>query len=63
MNIRKNIRFPKKELNSWLRINKIWNDQEWEELLAELNHSGFEAWIWNQEKRYQVGLFLKTHRL
>ena len=62
MNTKKNIRFPKKKYNSLPRIYKTWNNLEWEKHLSELKHSGFEECIGSQEKGYQVGLYLETHR-
>ncbi len=46
MKSKKKIRFPKRELNSWLRSH----------------HTGFGEWVGNPEGRDQVGLYLETHR-
>ena len=62
MTNKKKIRFPKRELNSWLRKHSTWDDQEWRDLIEELNQSGFEAWVGSPEARNQVGLYLETHR-
>ena len=62
MTSKKKIRFPKRELNSWLRKHSTWDDQEWKDLIEELNQSGFEAWVGSPEVRDQVGLYLETHR-
>ena len=37
MKSKKKIRFPKRELNSWLRSHHSWGESEWQELLQELN--------------------------
>ena len=62
MKSKKKIRFPKRELNSWLRSHHSWGESEWQELLQELNHTGFGEWVGNPEGRDQVGLYLETHR-
>ena len=62
MTSKKNIRFPKRELKRWPRKNRTWDDKEWKDLVEELNHSGFEAWVGSPEALDQVGLYLETHR-
>jgi hypothetical protein len=62
MTSKKKIRFPKRELNSWLRKHSTWDDQEWKDLIEELNQSGFETWVGSPEARNQVGLYLETNR-
>ena len=62
MKSKKKIRFPKRELNSWLRSHHSWGESEWQELLQELNQTGFGEWVGNPEGRDQVGLYLETHR-
>ena len=58
MKSKKKIRFPKRELNSWLRSHHSWGESEWQ----ELNQTGFVEWGGNPEGRDQVGLYLETHR-
>ena len=62
MKSKKKIRFPKRELNSWLRSHYSWGESEWQDLLQELNHTGFGEWVGNPQGRDQVGLYLETHR-
>ena len=62
MKSKKKIRFPKRELNSWLRSHHSLRESEWQELLQELNHTGFGERVVNPEGRDQVGLYLETHR-
>ena len=62
MTSKKKIRFPKRELNSWLRKNSTWDDHECKDLIEELNQFGFEEWVGSHEARNQVGLYLETHR-
>ena len=62
MKSKKKIRFPKRELNSWLRSHHSWGESEWQELLQELNQTGFGEWVGHPEGLDQVGLYLETHR-
>ena len=34
-------RFPKKELNAWLREDRSWDHSEWIDLLDNLSNQGF----------------------
>ena len=62
MKSKKKIRFPKRELNSWLRSPHSWGESEWQELLQELNQTRFGEWVGNPDGRDQVGLYLETYR-
>ena len=62
MKSKKKIRFPKRELNSWLRSHLSWGEREWQELLQELKQTGFGEWVGNPDGLDQVGLYLETHR-
>ena len=55
-------RFPKRELNTWLRNNKEWGHNEWTALLADLTQKGFGAWSDNQAGQDEIGLFLESNR-
>ena len=55
-------RFPKSELNSWLRNNNEWSHNEWTALLADLTKNGFGAWSDNQAGQDEIGLYLESHR-
>ncbi len=55
-------RFPKKELNSWLRANKDWSDQQWNQLLGDLTDQGFQEWTTTQQGKDALGLYLETNR-
>ena len=37
-------RFPKKELNTWLRVKQTWDHIEWLNLLENLTKLGFHEW-------------------
>ena len=37
-------RFPKKELNAWLRVYQTWDHIEWLNLLESLTKLGFYEW-------------------
>ena len=56
------VRFPKRELNTWLRKNSSWNDSSWEALIADLTEQGFGDWTTTQEGRDSIGLYLETNR-
>jgi hypothetical protein len=55
-------RFPKKELNSWLRQNQEWNHAQWNDLLEDLKQQGFAEWTSSEQGRDALGLYLETHR-
>jgi hypothetical protein len=54
-------RFPKKELNYWLRRNFTWDHNKWNELLTDLEQQGFK-WVGNAAGRDALGLYLETNR-
>ena len=56
------VRFPKRELNTWLRKNSSWNDSSWEALLTDLTEQGFGDWTNTQEGRDSIGLYIETNR-
>lgn len=58
----KKVRFPKRELNTWLRKNIEWDHDQWLGLLAELNDQGFETWTSTQEGQEEIGLYLEEKR-
>ena len=58
----KKVRFPKRELNSWLRKNNDWDHCAWESLLGDLAQQGFDAWTNTQEGRDQIGLYIESNR-
>ena len=55
-------RFPRRELNTWLRKNTEWSDNEWQTLLTDLTEAGFGCYTENQEGRDSIGLYLETNR-
>ena len=59
---KKKVRFPKRELNGWLRKNTCWNHDEWLSLLAELRESGFEDWTDSEEGQDAIGLYLESKK-
>ena len=59
---KKKVRFPKRELNTWLRSNIEWDHDQWLELLAELNDQGFADWTSTQEGQEEIGLYLEEKR-
>ena len=59
---KKKVRFPKRELNTWLRTNIEWDHDQWLELLAELNDQGFSDWTSTQEGQEEIGLYLEEKR-
>ena len=57
---RNNERFPKKELNSWLKIHPQWNHQEWASLIEDLSTQGFHEWTDAEQGRNEIGFYLET---
>ena len=55
-------RFPKKELNYWLRRNYTWNHSKWNDLLTDLEQQGFKECVSNAAGRDALGLYLETNR-
>lgn len=61
--IRKTIkRFPRKELNVWLRHRNQWNHDDWLTLLSTLESQGFTEWTKSQEGRAQLGNYLEENK-
>jgi hypothetical protein len=50
-----NERFPKKELNTLLRVNSKWNHQEFTSLIEDLSTQGSHEWT-DTEKRGEMKL-------
>jgi hypothetical protein len=55
-------RFPKKELNTWLKNHMSWDHQQWLDLVKSLDAQGFEEWTANQEGLDAIGLYLETKK-
>ena len=55
-------RFPKRELNTWLKNNLSWNHDQWLELISTLESQGFEEWTGNQDGIDAIGLYLETKK-
>jgi hypothetical protein len=55
-------RFPKRELNTWLKNHLSWNHDEWLALLVSLEAEGFEDWTGNQEGIDAIGLYLEEKK-
>jgi len=55
-------RFPKKELNTWLRGRPSWNHDDWLALLELLRAQGHTHFTDNAEGQNEIGLYLETHR-
>ncbi len=62
MATKKKKRFPKKELNTWLKANPIWDHAQWSALLDDLKTQGFEEWTDAEEGRNEIGLYLETKK-
>ena len=56
----KKVRFPKKELNLWLKNHLSWNHEEWLMLIDTLDKSGFSYWTQNKELVDNIGFYLET---
>ena len=57
-----NKRFPKKELNTWLRLHKQWNHHDWLSLLDKLTKQGFHQWSVSVAGQKEIGFYLETNR-
>ncbi|MBC8259969.1 MAG: hypothetical protein H8E38_13190 [SAR324 cluster bacterium] len=55
-------RFPKKELNAWLRLHRTWNHNEWLNLLEDLTQLGFHEWSTCGSGQKNIGFYLETRR-
>ncbi len=60
--IKGKVRFPKRELNTWLKKNSEWNEASWEALITDLTDQGFSDWTSNQEGKDSIGLYIETNR-
>jgi hypothetical protein len=55
-------KFPTQELNTWLRVHKSWDHNEWLALLAELRRTGYGSLTDNEPGRNSIGTYLEAHR-
>ena len=55
-------RFPKRELNTWLRTHLSWDHQQWLTLIEELSTEGFQDWTEDQSGIDAIGLYLETKK-
>lgn len=56
------VRFPKRELNTWLKKNSEWDENTWEILITDLTEQGFSDWTSTQEGKDSIGLYIETNR-
>ena len=56
-----NKRFPKKELNAWLRLHKQLNHYDWLSLLDKLKKLGFHQWSVSVVGQKEIGVYLETN--
>ncbi len=57
-----NKRFPKKELNPWLRLHKQWNPHDLLSLLDKLTKRGFHQCSVSVAGQKEIGFYLETNR-
>ena len=57
-----NKRFPKKELNAWLRLHNQWNHHYWLSLLDKLTKQGSHQWSVSVVGQKEIGFYLETNR-
>ena len=57
-----NKRFPKKELNAWLRLHKQWNHHDWLSLLDKLTKRGFHQRNVSVAEKKEIGFCLEANR-
>ena len=55
-------RFPKKELNSWLRVHLSWDHIEWIDLILQLSFQGFHELCASISGQNDIGFYLETKR-
>ena len=55
-------RFPKKELNAWLRVYQTWDQIEWLNMLVNLTKLGFHEWSSSGLGQREIGFYLETKR-
>ena len=55
-------RFPKKELNAWLREHLSWDPSEWIDQLDNLSNQGFHEWCASGTGQKGIGFYLETIR-
>ena len=55
-------RFPKRELNAWLRKHLSWDHQEWLDLVTDLRTQGFTNYTESQDGLDSIGLYLETKK-
>ena len=55
-------RFPKKELNSWLREHRSWDHSEWTDLIQNLLNQGFHELCASISGQIDIGFYLETKR-
>ena len=54
-------RFPKKELNTWLRVKQTWDHIEWLNLLENLTKLGFHEWSSSESGQREIGFYLEIN--
>ena len=57
-----NKRFPKRELNRWLKGRTHWDHNDWENLLKHLCELGFANWTYSKISRDLIGDYLEKNR-
>ncbi|EKD51071.1 MAG: hypothetical protein ACD_62C00351G0004 [uncultured bacterium] len=56
-------RFPRKELNAWLKGRECWDHDEWLDLLDDLRRQGFTKWTESQDGQNEIGSYLEESRV
>ncbi len=59
---KKPTRFPKRELNAWLRKHLSWDHQQWLDLISDLKKQGFTNFTESQDGLDAIGLYLETKK-
>ena len=58
-----NKRFPKKELNAWLRLHKQWNHHDWLSMLDKFTKLGFHQSNVSVSGQKDIAFYLEVNRL
>ena len=55
-------RSPKKELNTWLRVNRSWDHSEWKDLLKNFSNQCLHELCPSISGQNDIGFYLETKR-
>ena len=62
-NSKRKKRFPKRELNMWVKTRSAWNHDEWLVLLTGLRAQGFDEWTDSTAGQEEIGVYIEHKRV